>query len=251
VLSGKAISQVAPLDLSALAGLVKSDSSGSGVESLPDDDTPRLARALDECRAAVERIDGPALERALRRAAHQFSVPVLLDHLLVPLLRAIGERWESGELQVIHEHAASVEIHRLLTWIVVSAPIAEDAPLIAVATPSGQQMELGALMVAATAAAEGWRVAWFGPNLPAADIIHGVESRRPAVLAISLVHQTRDAALHRELLSIAEGVAGKAVLLVGGRAAPAHALLMERLGAIVMQDLMPLRSWLRNYRHVP
>jgi methanogenic corrinoid protein MtbC1 len=141
-----------------------------------------------------------------------------------------------------------VEIHRLLTWIVLTTPIAADAPLIAVATPAGQQMELGALMVAAIAAAEGWRVAWFGPNLPAADIIHGVATRRPAAVAISLVHQTRDPALHHELQQIAEGVAGKAVLLVGGRAAPAHALMLERLGATVMHDLSSLRSWLRNYR---
>ena len=248
VLAGRAISQVAPLDRDTLTELVGRDDSSGAVEPMPDEDGPMLARALDECRAAVERIDGPALERALRRAAHRFSVPVLLDHLLHPLLREIGERWEAGELQPIHEHAASVEIHRLLTWIVVSTPIAEDAPLIAVATPAGQQMELGALMVAATAAAEGWRVAWFGPNLPAADIIHGVESRRPVAVAISLVHQTREPELHRELQSIAEGVAGKAVLLVGGRAAPPHALLMERLGAVVMQDLAPLRLWLRNYR---
>jgi DNA-binding transcriptional MerR regulator len=248
VLAGRAIGQVAPLDRDALEQLVGDDDSSGTAPPLPDEDGPLLARTLEECRSAVERIDGPSLERALRHAAHRFSIPVLLDHLLVPLLREIGDRWESGSLLPIHEHAASVEIHRLLTWIVVSTPIAADAPLIAVATPAGQQMELGALMVAATAAAEGWRVAWFGPNLPATDIILGVESRRPAAIAISLVHQTRDPALHRELERIAQGVAGKAKLLVGGRAAPSHALMLERTGATVMPDLSSLRTWLRNYR---
>jgi len=249
VLTGRAIGQVAPLDRDALAQLVgDDDSSGITPEPLPDEDGPLLARTLAECRAAVGDIDGPALERVLRRAAHRFSIPVLLDHLLVPLLREIGEHWESGSLLPIHEHAASVEIHRLLTWIVVSTPISADAPLIAVATPAGQQMELGALMVAATAAAEGWRVAWFGPDLPATDIILGVESRRPAAIAISLVHQTRDPVLHRELERIAQGVAGKAALLVGGRAAPSHALMLQRMGATVMQDLSSLRSWLRDHR---
>jgi DNA-binding transcriptional MerR regulator len=247
VLAGRSISQVAPLDDDTLARLVgEEDSSGSAVEPVDDEEGTLLEQSRNECRAAVERIDGPSLERALRTAAHRFSVPVLLDHLVAPLLREIGDRWESGELQPIHEHAASVEIQRLLTWIVLTTPVAQDAPLIAVATPSGQQMELGALMVAATAAAEGWRVAWFGPDLPAADIIQGVESRRPSVVAISLVHQTRDPALHRELQGIAEGVAGKAVLLVGGRAAPAHALMLERMGALVMHDLAPLRNWLRT-----
>lgn len=247
VLAGRTIGQVARLDREALARLVESDSSGSApVTEVPDEDASALTLARDACLAAIEQIDAPALERALRQAAHRFSVPVLLDHVVAPLLREIGARWEAGTLLPIHEHAASVEIHRLLTWIVQSTPVRADAPLIAVATPAGQQMELGALMVAASAAAEGWRVAWFGPNLPASDILHGVESLRPVVVAISLVHQTREPGLHRELERIARGVAGKATLLVGGRAAPPHALLLERLGAIVLPDLATMRDWLRG-----
>jgi hypothetical protein len=108
-------------------------------------------------------------------------------------------------------------------------------------------MELGALMVAASAAAEGWRVAWFGPNLPAGDIALGVDRLAPDAVAISLVHQTRDADLHRELERIARAVTPRVPLLVGGRAAGAHALLLERLGATVLPDLAALRAWLRRY----
>lgn len=108
-------------------------------------------------------------------------------------------------------------------------------------------MELGALMVAASAAAEGWRVAWFGPNLPASDIVLGVESIAPDAVAISLVHQTRDPSLHKELERIARGLTGKVPLLVGGRAAPAFSLLLERLGATVLPDLASFRVWLRGF----
>ena len=246
VLAGHTIGQVATLDRDALARLVEADNAGgSRVDPLPDEDSDALARAMEECRSAVMRLDAPALERSLRLAAHRFSIPVLLDHLIAPLLREIGERWEEGVLQPIHEHAASVEVHKLLTWIVQSAPARPDAPLIAIATPAGQQMELGALMVAATAAAEGWRVAWFGPNLPASDILLGAQSLKPAVVAISLVHQTRDGDLHRELETIARGLTDKMPLLVGGRAAPGHALLLERFGATILPDLSSLRAWLR------
>lgn len=249
VLGGRTIGQVARLDRDTLARLVEADSSGSGtVDVVPDEDATALQRLHDECWSAVQRIDAPALERHLRQAAHRFSVPVLLDHLIAPLLREIGDGWEAGTLQPIHEHAASVEIHRVLTWIVQSTPARADAPLIAIATPAGQQMELGALMVAASAAAEGWRVAWFGPNLPSSDIVLGVESLKPAAVAISLVHQTREQELHRELERIARGVSGNVPLLVGGRAAPAFSLLLERLGAIVLPDLASFRVWLRSFR---
>ena len=249
VLAGRTIGQVARLDRDALARLVAADSSGSETaEVVPDEDATALQRLHDECWSAVQRIDAPALERHLRQAAHRFSVPVLLDHLIAPLLREIGDGWERGTLQPIHEHAASVEIQRFLTWIVQSTPSRADAPLLAIATPAGQLMELGALMVAASTAAEGWRVAWFGPNLPAHDIILGVEALNPAAVAISLVHQTRDAELHKELERIARGIAGNVPLLVGGRAATGHALLLDRLGATVLGDLASLRTWLREYR---
>lgn len=250
VLAGRSIGQVARLDRQALASLVEADSSGSApADLLPDPDATALARAMDDCLVAIERLDAPALERSLRQASHRFSVPVLLDHLIAPLLREIGDRWEAGTLQPVHEHVASVEIHRLLTWIVQSTPVHNDSPLLVIATPAGQLMELGALMVAASAAAEGWRVAWFGPNLPASDIVAGVESLSPDALAISLVHQTRDAELHRDLERIARGVSGRVPLLVGGRAAAGVSLLLERLGASVFSDLASFRIWLRSAEH--
>jgi hypothetical protein len=106
-------------------------------------------------------------------------------------------------------------------------------------------------MVAASAAAEGWRVAWLGPDLPARDILLAAETLEPAAVAISLVHQTRDPALHRELEAIARGLAGRTPLLVGGRAMPPHALMLERRGATVLPDLEALRGWLRVRRQVP
>jgi DNA-binding transcriptional MerR regulator len=247
VLAGRSIGQVARLDRDALAEIVAGDSSGTAPAiNVPDEDATALAKAMEECRTAISALDAPALQRALRHAALRFSVPVLVDHLIAPLLHEIGEQWETGQLQPIHEHSASVEIERLLSWIVQSTPVNPDAPLLAVATPVGQQMELGALMVAASASAEGWRVAWFGPNLPAADILLGIRSLEPDAVALSLVHQTRDAELYKELERIARELEGKVPLLVGGRASPGYSLMLEREGAVVFAELGEFRKWLRR-----
>ncbi|HSE28823.1 MAG TPA: hypothetical protein VLA95_11390, partial [Gemmatimonadales bacterium] len=52
----------------------------------------------------------------------------------------------------------------------------------------------------------------------------------------------------RELEAIARGLAGRRPLLVGGRAAAPHALMLERRGARVLPDLEALRGWLRARR---
>jgi DNA-binding transcriptional MerR regulator len=251
VLAGRSISQVAELDPASLAELVDADRAAATAipqSPVPDEATRLVAdltrRALD----AIARLDAVALESVLRHAAMQLTVPVLLDRVIAPLLWEVGDRWEAGSLLPVHEHLASVEVHRLLTSLIQLARVPDGAPVLAIATPAGQLMELGALLVAASAAAEGWRVAWFGPNLPAGDILLAVQTIRPVAVAISLVHQTREPGFARELERLARGIAGHAQLLAGGRAAGAHALLLERLGARVLPDLASLREWLG--RHV-
>lgn len=253
VLAGRSIGQVASLTREALAELLASDAP-QGVNPAPSHDPGALAEVQashDECRAAIDRLDAVALESCLKRAALRFSVPVLLESLLTPLLRDIGDRWEAGSLQPVHEHLASVEVHRLLSWLVQSARIEGEAPHLVVTTPAGQLMELGALMVAVMAAYEGWKVSWLGPDLPSADIIAAVDRLRPDALAVSLIHQTRDPEVHRELERIARGVGRRTHLLVGGRAARANALMLERLGAEVFDDLSAFRSWLQQHTPRP
>lgn len=249
VLGGRSIGQVAPLTREAVAELVARDrareSRPHAATDAPDEEAA-FAAVLAECKEAVQRLDAAGLESALKRAALRWSVPSLLDRLVAPFLREIGESWEAGQLQPVHEHMASVELHRLLTWLMQSARVAGDAPLLVVTTPAGQVMELGALMVGATAASEGWRVAWLGPNLPTADIVHSVALLAPSAVAISLVHQTRDAELHKELEHLARSLSGRVPLLVGGRAAPGHALVIQRHGGVVLADLEGLRQWLRE-----
>lgn len=248
VLDGRSIGQVAHLDRAALARLTVKKSLGNRSKNPapPPSEQQEIGRLRYAALAAAEQLDTTELERVLSHAAHQFSVSVLLDDLVAPLLREIGDRWESGTLRPVHEHAASVEVNRLLLRLLRQLPPRPSAPTVAVTTPAGQLMELGALMVGVTAAAEGWRVAWLGPNLPAADIVLAARSLRPAAVAISLVHQTRDAELARELEHLARGLEDVAPLLVGGRAARTHGLLLQRLGAVVLDDLPSLRAWLRS-----
>jgi methanogenic corrinoid protein MtbC1 len=248
-LAGRSIGQVAELSSEALAELLSSDESRrpDAVAKGSPGDSEQVRASHAECLAAIERLDAAALESCLKRAALRFSVPVLLESLVAPLLRDIGDCWEAGRFLPVHEHLATVEVHRLLMWLIQSARVEGEAPLLVVTTPTGQIMELGALMVAVTAASEGWRVSWLGPNLPAEDILLAVDRLRPEALAVSLIHQTRDPELHRDLERIARGVGHRTQLLVGGRASRGSALMLERHGAAIFEDLTAFRGWLQQH----
>jgi methanogenic corrinoid protein MtbC1 len=119
--------------------------------------------------------------------------------------------------------------------------------VILVTTPAGQLIELGALLVAASAAAEGWGVVYLGADLPAADIAKAAAQLGARAVAISIVHATRDPALRDELEALAKALKGKRSLIVGGRASPPYALRLRRLGAVLPDDLAAFRVWLHEH----
>jgi len=250
VLSGRAIRTVASLSDGELAALIGADERAGrlvSAEALPALEAAQLAAARAACMSAIERLDAESLKRTLRGAVLQLGVPALLEGLIAPLLHELGERWECGELIPPHEHLASVEIRQLLLWMVESAQVDARGPVILVTTPAGQRIELGALLVAASAAAEGWSVVYFGADLPAADIARAASELGARAVALSIVHATREAALRAELEALAKALKGKRTLIVGGRASSPYALRLRRFGAVFPGDLEGFRAWLREH----
>ncbi len=238
---GRSISTVARLSDDALADVVRSEEASRLARTTPHPlaAQPYLAAAI----GAVESLDGPALETSLRQAALRLSIYELLDGVLTPLTRTIGERWHAGHLSAAHEHLATTVIRRLLSWIMQQHVPAPDAEVVVVTTPAGQVHELGAKLAAATAAASGWRVVYLGPNLPAADIATAVTTSGARTVALSLVFPADDPRMDGELRTLRAALPD-ARILAGGGGALAYRPSLDAIGATVVTDLPSLRSWL-------
>ena len=74
------------------------------------------------------------------------------------------------------------------------------------ATPPGQVHEIGALMVAVSAAAEGWGVTYLGPDLPVAELLSAVGQAGARAVALSVVYSPTT----RELLAALRDDSGRA-----------------------------------------
>lgn len=244
--AGRNIGQVSTLSLPALRDLVAQDQS-AGPAVPADVPSAGAAQALDTALGAVEALDGAALEAMLRRSAMALSVPVLLDDVVAPLLREIGERWRAGRLEPAFEHLATTAVQSTLSSMIGSADPPADAPVLLVATPSEQRHELGALMAATAAAAEGWRIVYLGPDLPAGDIVTAARRTGAAMIALSVVFPAVDPALIRDIGAVRSALPA-IPLIVGGRAALAATESLRAAGAVVAGDLNAFRPHLR--RHV-
>jgi methanogenic corrinoid protein MtbC1 len=235
----------------ALRELIATDQKHGGpisepVAAIPGVDDIEPARILRASLEAVRRLDAERLASELRRAAVHLPLAALTDRVVVPLLAEIGVRWTRGHLGPAQEHAASAVVHRILGDIVRSCAPAPDAPVIVVATPMGQRHELGALLVAATAAAAGWRVIYLGADLPAAEIARAAESVGASIVALSIVHPGSDADLRADLDVLVELLPPGRQLVVGGSSATAYAGRLHRSGVLELESLAALRAFLSH-----
>lgn len=254
-LAGRGIGQVAALSTQALATLVRRDADAERADTngrASADDAravaPATAEYLADAGRAIERLDAHALEAVLRRAVVALPVATLLDDLVVPLLERIGGQWRKGTLRPVHGHLATVVLRRVLDRVIDTASSPGASPHLIVATPAGQADEFGALLTAATAAAEGWRVTYLGAGLPAEDIAEAAVRTHARAVALSLVYPAGDPAVAHELRRLRALLPARVTTLAGGGAASAYRTPLDETGTRLVSDLGELRAMLRALR---
>lgn len=129
--------------------------------------TGRLEELVSGCCKAVEELDSAKLVRLFAVAHNELPLETMLDHVVSPLMHWVGNAWHDGRLSVAHEHMASAALRAFLDSIHGSVRVNPDGPGIVVTTPASQRHEIGAILVAISAAAEGWRDHYFGADMPA------------------------------------------------------------------------------------
>lgn len=187
--------------------------------------------------AAVRELDTAALGATLRKAELQLGAQGMLQRLAAPLAQTLGELWRDGTITAAHEHFATALLRVHLARGAGEFAARADAPLLVVATPTGQLHELGALLAAAAASNLGWRVVYLGASLPAAEIAGAAVQRQARAVALSLVYPQDDPALAGWLELLRELLPASITLVAGGRAVPAVQPVLERLGARIANDL--------------
>ena len=237
------IANLARTDLRTLASeLPPSVAAPTKVESGPRNADQYLAEALQ----ATGDLDSHGLEQVLERALLDLSKPLLRSQLLVPLLEEIGERWGDGRMRVAHEHMASAIVASFLISQNSRQAVPAGAPLMAVATPSGQQHELGALLAASEALEAGWQVLYLGRDLPAEDIAAAVQGKGARAVIISLVFPTGDAGVMNELRRLRQLLGPDLAVVVGGRGAMSYAGVLAEISARVVTGEDTLRAVLSS-----
>ena len=244
--AGHSIGTIAKLPTEDLEKLID-EIRGNG-RSILSDETRNMDSYLTGSLQAIEDLDEKRLEEILSRASVHLSQPELLQEVLVPMIKNIGDNWKNGSMRVYHEHLASSVIKTFLTNLRGAHKVEQNAPEIIIATPIGQMHELGALLVASSAASEGWKVTYLGSNLPAEEIAAAVQQNKPRALALSLVYPPDDPKVNVELSKLAKYMNKDTIIYVGGNSAESYSKALSSIKAIVLFDLNTFRNQLVKIR---
>ncbi len=186
----------------------------------------------------VARFDGESLTRALTAEWGRLGPLAFLEQRVAPLLRAVGDAWETGRLQIRHEHFLSERLgdvlraHRL--------PFEERArgPLVVFATLPGEAHALGLQMAALVVAMAGCRVCYVGAEVPIEQLANVAADLGTRAVAVSLSTMMRGPRGAKQVARLRALLPGRVRLLAGGDGAP-----KQGAGVDVMREFGALRSW--------
>lgn len=163
-------SQGFTLERPGILGLDDIDAVPSGPEA--DDPAAALHAAL--CNGEAERARGLAL------ACYVEGMPLalIIDRMLAPAMRAIGDRWRHGEDGIMIEHRAADICSQILDRVRSLGGIGPHCCTAVGGGPAGDPYVLPSLMAASVLASEGWKEVNLSANTPATVLARAaVEAR--------------------------------------------------------------------------
>jgi methanogenic corrinoid protein MtbC1 len=172
---------------------------------------------------ALERFDGATANAILDEAMTRLTVEAVADRLVLPLMREIGDRWESGELSVAQEHFATGLIRGRLLALARNWE-AGVGPMAVLACPPDERHDIGLIVFGVVLRERGWRITYLGPDTPIETIATAVADLRPAAVVLAALSAERFEAVAEGIESLARDAR---VLLAGAGADPE---LAKRLG---------------------
>jgi MerR family transcriptional regulator, light-induced transcriptional regulator len=185
--------------------------------------------------SAVEAFDEVELDDAMRRLPMMGHSSLIIDKVIQPALRVVGERWIDGTLTIAHEHLLAHRVNTFLRGMLqLTANTREGARVVLGCFPD-ESHDLGLLATALRLASWGLCPLFLGARTPPAAIHGAVEATSLALVFLSVsIAPPRVKA--RELIDEYAAACGMIPWIVGGAGASSIRDLIEARGGMVAPE---------------
>ena len=148
----------------------------------------RLDRSAERMYRALVSGDEPSATALAQRLVDDGTPIVdLIQDMLVPSLRRIGEEWRAGDLTVWVEHRASAIAERIVGALVPN-PRGRRRGTAVVAAVSGDRHTLPTTMAVVALRGDNWNVQHLGGDMPADEIVRFCDEHDVTVAVLTVTN---------------------------------------------------------------
>ena len=180
----------------------------------------------------LKAFDGERLSRSFLSDWARMGPVEFLETSITPLVRAVGDAWEQGDLEIRHEHFLSERLGDLLRSLRMPREERSTGPLVAFATLPGEAHGLGLQMSALVLATAGCRVLYLGTEVPIPQIASLAKDLSARAVAISISSASKGASTATALRRLRDALPRRTLLITGGEGAPARRPGIESIGSL-------------------
>jgi len=142
-------------------------------------------RYLQETIAVVGRFDEAAIDDIYSEALSLYPVDEVMRLLVVPTLHELGRRWQDAEGSIAEEHFYTVYIRNRLGARLHHGMKTMAGKQLLIACLPGEYHELGIIMFALSAQAQGFRALLLGANMPLDELVTVVDRSGSVAVVLS------------------------------------------------------------------
>ena len=178
---------------------------------------------------AVERFAEADAHAVLDDALAAFTRETVVEQIVLPVMREIGDRWARGELSVAQEHFGTSVIRGRMLSLTRNWG-AGVGPLALLACPPGEDHDIGLVAFGMVLRDRGWRITYLGTDTPIETVGAAAAELGPDVVVLAALSPERFEASAEPI----KRLASRRRVVIGGEGATGE--LADRLGVEVLED---------------
>lgn len=181
----------------------------------PSDDAA-APPCVDAVITAAMTLDARSLTMGLDDMFARGSFESVVDTVLLPMLDALGEAWESGQISVAGEHLVANAVMRRLGAAYEAAGVGATGPRILIGMAPGARHELGLYSFAVAARRRGLATDYLGADLPVTDWLRAAAGPHLSAVVLAIPTQN-DVAPTADVIRALRANRPDLLIAVGGR----------------------------------
>lgn len=218
-----------------------------GGAAAPED---HWARYINDMVNAITAFDEQRLDRLYSEALSLYPIDTVTRHLIIPLLRTLGVRWETREGNVAEEHFFGVFLRNKLGARLHHLRAPHNGPKLIAACLPGEHHEVGLLLFSIAAKSLGYQIIMLGANMPLEELPMAARRSQCDGIVLSGSRAYDYKRIAKELKQVTE--AARAPVFIGGSYSIAARDLITAAGAIpigedMTQALKHIEAGLKDY----